>query len=219
MKSIIFTPPTDQKILTGEKTMTARLWKQRPPKPGDFVAAQTSRRKDTLFATLEIIGVWEWGGGIGYCGDLPYSHQTIAKKEGFTSWDAFWGVYKFSNLHHWDDPDRKHYFVEFKTEKCRVQDTQCAFCGWADPHDNFQFKLRSSDHVVCDSCAAAILSAVPYDFSTEYNDTHRVYHEVLQGESSYNSGVLKANLIPINSERQTTRCQCRLPFRAGILGR
>ena len=116
---ILFTPPNAVKILLGLKTMTARFWKQNPPRIGDIVDAQTGRRKDTRFAKLKITGLTAWD----LRHDTPetlekatgYTSQQIAEKEGFEDWEAFEKGYTELNAHlSPDDPDRCHYFIEFE---------------------------------------------------------------------------------------------------------
>ena len=80
---ILFTPPSDQKVLDEEKTMTARLWRKKPPKIGEVVRAQTGRKKETSFAHLKVIDVWEWTGYLMTTQSSKYNILEIGKKEGF----------------------------------------------------------------------------------------------------------------------------------------
>ena len=118
MRVILFTPPSNKKILDGTKTLTARCWRQKPPKYGEVVRAQTGRKKETTFAYLRIVDVWKWDGK-----DLPRidgfptndsEMQMITKKEGFSTWGEFYDAYHSLNAWCWDDPKRTHYFIGFK---------------------------------------------------------------------------------------------------------
>ena len=113
MKIIMFKPPADQRILYKLKTITARLWRKAPPREGELVRAQTGRRKDTSFAILRILKVWEWSGEHTEYSNKPKMAQIIAKKEGFANWGEFYTTYYELNAHHWNDPARKHYFISF----------------------------------------------------------------------------------------------------------
>ena len=127
MQNILFTPPSDQKILSGEKTLTARCWLHNPPKVGSHVTASTGRKKETRFAVLRITGVYEWDGRI-YDTNAEsvtgLSKQEIAEREGFGNtprpkgsflddWDAFINAYYWLNAEQFKDDDRKHYFIAF----------------------------------------------------------------------------------------------------------
>ena len=107
---ILFTPPSDQKILDGRKTMTARCWKRKPPRIGDIVEAQTGYKKSTRFAQIRVCNVWEWNGNI----TSEMLTDEIARKEGFDSVDDFIFAYYSLNAHTIGDADRKHWFVEFE---------------------------------------------------------------------------------------------------------
>ena len=127
MQNILFTPPSDQKILSGEKTLTARYWRRKPPKVGAHVTASTGRKKETRFAVLRITGVYEWDGRIydtNAKSVTGLSRQEIAKREGFggtprpkdswlDDWDAFIEAYYSLNAEQFKDDDRKHYFIAF----------------------------------------------------------------------------------------------------------
>ena len=122
MQIILFTPPSDQRILDGTKTMTARFWKRKPPKEGALISAQTGYAKTTRFAILKVLKVWEWDGedvsrvlsGIGDHRDIT---EEIAKKEGFESIGGFCETYYSLNAHNWHDPDRTHWFIEFELQE------------------------------------------------------------------------------------------------------
>lgn len=116
MRIILFTPPSARKILIGQKTMTARLWRAKPPKVGDLVAAQTGYAKTTRFAVLSILKVWRWDADavLAELGEHPHLTDEIAKKEGFETKDEFCDAYFHLNKHNWDDPTRIHWFIEFE---------------------------------------------------------------------------------------------------------
>ena len=102
--------------------MTARYWRKKPPKAGDRVTASTGRRKKTRFAELEIIKVTEWFPEKWNINDyykfVGYGPQKIAEMEGFTSFSDFMDAYIALNQHHdFNDPKRRHYFIEFKMVK------------------------------------------------------------------------------------------------------
>lgn len=128
MQQIMFKPPTDKKILSGEKTMTARCWKREPPEVGDNIYASTGYKKETRFAILTITHVSEWDGKnlqTNAEAITGMSKQEIAKAEGFndrpdnpsdwfTNWDDFTRAYHKLNAQKPFDKDRKHYFIQFK---------------------------------------------------------------------------------------------------------
>ena len=139
MSNIMFTPPADQKILDGEKSMTARFWKRKPPKVGQLMTASTGYKKETRFAILRITGVHEWDGNMeekDWNGDplapdaesaTGLSKQEIAEREGFgdtprdkdsrlTDWEAFIEAYYGINAQKFLDDGRLHYFIQFKVE-------------------------------------------------------------------------------------------------------
>lgn len=117
-----------EKILSRSKVMTARFWRKTPPKVGSLFRAQRGRAKSTAFAICEVVSVREWNGF-----DIPEAYnktspfmpypeierrrQVIAIKEGFVSWYQFIQVYQSLNKHHWNDPERTHYFIEFKVKE------------------------------------------------------------------------------------------------------
>ena len=122
MQIILFTGGLDKKILSGEKTMTARCWRRKPPEKGDIVRAQTGRKKETSFATLKITRVIMWDGCPnpifysfvdGYVATTNLLYE-IGKKEGFESWEEFYEVYRDFNDWCWHDQGRDHYFIGFE---------------------------------------------------------------------------------------------------------
>ena len=115
MRVILFTQPSDEKILDDIKTMTARYWRANPPKVGEVVRAQTGRKKETTFAYLKILKVTQWNGYLISSGDTGYVPVDVARKEGFDgSVIDFLSAYRDLNRHNWTDETRKHWFVEFE---------------------------------------------------------------------------------------------------------
>ena len=130
MQIMLFTGDTPEKILEGRKSMTARLWKRKPPKVGDIVRAQKGRKKETAFATLRIKNVFTWDGEKIPTFSNTYTNLSdalrdnlyptaeklseIAQKEGFVNWDHFYIVYYKLNEWCWDEIDRTHWFIEFE---------------------------------------------------------------------------------------------------------
>lgn len=116
MQNILFTPPSDKKILSERKTLTARCWKRKPPKVGEHVTASTGRKKETRFAKLKITGVYEWDGSSARSAEAATGLQfdEIAYREGFVHWIEFVTAYDSLNAHNYHRPDRKHYFIKFE---------------------------------------------------------------------------------------------------------
>ena len=129
MQIILFTPPSDRKILDGEKTMTARYWKRKPPKVGDLIAAQTEYSKSTRFAILKIKNVFKWHISVNFSifflddilggWKVPSKRKlkNIAIQEGFDLWINFLHEYHRLNANKFDkfsSPKRTHYFIEFE---------------------------------------------------------------------------------------------------------
>ena len=124
----MFTEPNPAKILSGEKTMTARNWKRKPPLPGDECTASTGYAKETRFAIIRITNVWEWDGdnnGINAEEVTGLSKQEIGRSEGFTGrphdpddwltdWDDFITAYYGHNAENFKDSERRHYFIQFE---------------------------------------------------------------------------------------------------------
>ena len=113
---ILFTPPSNQRILDGTKTMTARFWKRRPPKVDSLFRAQTGRRKETTFAICRVTDVFEWDGASSgpACDHFNCVPREIGEREGFRGWGEFYEAYLDLNHHHWNREGRTHYFVEFE---------------------------------------------------------------------------------------------------------
>ena len=124
---IMFTPPSDQKIINKEKVMTARYWLKKPPKIGAVVHAQTGRKKETAFAKLKITDVFRWHIGVNFniffwneeldFWESPTNkvRDRIGIKEGFDSWQSFLNAYHSLNAHHFGSlSKRQHYFIEFE---------------------------------------------------------------------------------------------------------
>lgn len=109
---ILFAGNTPEKILSGEKTQTRRCWKRSFIKPGSFHWAQRNYRKESRFALLEILDVWEqspW--------DISDEH---AKAEGFEHrWQfisAYYDQYPNCDIDV-EDGKRHHYVIDFRVEK------------------------------------------------------------------------------------------------------
>ena len=105
MQNIMFTEPNPAKILSGEKTMTARCWKRKPPRIGAIMSASTGYKKETRFALIRVRDVWEWDGdmdGKNAEAVTGLTRAEIAKREGFgntprpkDSWLTDWdGVHR-----------------------------------------------------------------------------------------------------------------------------
>ena len=162
MQNIMFTEPNPAKILSGEKTMTARCWKRKPPKIGALMTASTGYKKETRFAVIRVANVWEWEldlSGRGAEKATGLSRQAIAEAEGYgntprpkdswlTDWDEFIGAYYGINAQKFLDNDRQHYFIKFNlithyTEICNGCDQ--TFCP-----DNLNWTYSNSP--ICDDC-------------------------------------------------------------------
>ena len=129
MRNILFTAPTDEKILSGQKTMTARFWAITPPSLNQIVTASTGRKKETRFAEIRIVGGCIWYPIKDTARDIEkrtgYSLGEIAEKEGFARWEDFVNAYVSLNQHlDPDDPKREHYFIEFELVKNLREDHQ-----------------------------------------------------------------------------------------------
>ena len=166
MQNIKFTPPSDQKILDGEKTMTARCWKRKPPKVGDLMTASTGYAKSTRFAVISVRNVWEWNALMGIDSNAEYvtdmSKQEIAEREGFkdawshdpdtwlTDWDAFIEAYYSINATKFLDDDRQHYFIGF--DLIMPYTETCIGCTKTFSPDNLNWTYSNSP--ICDDCMA-----------------------------------------------------------------
>ena len=130
MQNIMFTEPNPAKILSGEKTLTARCWKRKPPKVGALLTASTGYKKETRFAIIRVLNVWEWNALMGVDSNAEavtgMTKQEIAEREGFkdawshdpdtwlTDWDAFIEAYYSINAQKFLDDDRLNYFIAFE---------------------------------------------------------------------------------------------------------
>ena len=99
--------------------MTARFWRQNPPSLSEIFTASTGRKKETRFAELKIVGAYIWNPMKDSARDIEqrigYSLGEIAEREGFDRWEDFVNAYVSLNQHHdLDDPERKHYLIEFE---------------------------------------------------------------------------------------------------------
>lgn len=129
MKNILFTPPADEKILAGEKTLTARFWCTHYGesfKAGDHVTLSTGRKKEKRFAIANILRVVKWDGH--YTQDsqdviesLGMTRNEVGVAEGFKNWGGFYQAYYYLNEHHLENPceveRRSHFFIEFEVVK------------------------------------------------------------------------------------------------------
>ena len=117
MQNIMFTEPNPSKILSGEKTMTARCWKRKPPKVGALMTASTGYKKETRFAIIRILNIWEWKGELNPADAehiTGYPAKEIAEKEGFTTWADFINAYYSINATKFLDDGRQDYFIGFE---------------------------------------------------------------------------------------------------------
>ena len=130
MQNIMFTEPNPAKILSGEKTLTARNWKRKPPRTGQLMTASTGYKRETRFAIIRVSGVWEWDGAMDIVGNnaeavTGLTAQQIAEREGYgntprpndsglTDWDAFIAAYYSINATKFLDDDRINYFISFE---------------------------------------------------------------------------------------------------------
>ena len=117
MQNIMFTEPNPAKILAGEKTLTARNWKRKPPKIRELMTASTGYKKETRFAIIRVLNVWEWDGDLDgiYAETVTgLSKEEIAKREGYTHWDDFIMAYYEINANNFLDDSRKDYFIQFE---------------------------------------------------------------------------------------------------------
>lgn len=105
---ILFTAELKQKILSGEKTQTRRMWKHQRVKPGKTYWAQTNLFPNSRFARLKIVSVYTWD-GIGHEISLE-----DARKEGFQTIDDFARAWYSLNETRLADPDRTPYVVNFE---------------------------------------------------------------------------------------------------------
>ena len=153
MQNLMFTPPSDAKILDGTKTMTARCWKRKPPRGGTLVSASTGYKKETRFALLYIRNVWEWDLSL-----LPhtaekvtgYTGQEIAEKEGYTEWNDFIGAYYGINAQKFLDDDRKDYFILFHLLQPYAETPGCTRCEKLFTPEELNWTYSNSP--ICDDC-------------------------------------------------------------------
>ena len=104
--------------------MTARHWRQKPPKVGDIVTASTGRKKETRFAVLKVTGVYVWDGrmsGESAAESTGLSLAEIAKREGFETWYDFCHSYYSLNAGKFLDSKRTHYFISFELVKPLIE--------------------------------------------------------------------------------------------------
>ena len=123
MHRLLFTKPSDEKILDGTKTLTARNWKRKPPAPGTRIKACTNYRNSSMFAILEILDIWEWDGKLS--GEVAeqvtgMELEEIAEAEGFADWYDFIRAYQDFKPENLLNPERKNYFIHFKVVEQEV---------------------------------------------------------------------------------------------------
>lgn len=106
---ILFTPESAALILAGLKIQTRRLWLNKRCKVGSIHNAQLNLHPSSCFAELEIHEVEEWDG--------EYISGSDVIKEGFQYASLFWDTYTRLNAKRMEDPDRKHYYVNFKVHQ------------------------------------------------------------------------------------------------------
>ena len=142
MQNIMFTEPNPAKILSGEKTMTARCWKRKPPRIGAIMSASTGYKKETRFALIRVRDVWEWDGdmdGENAEAVTGLTRAEIAKREGYgdtprpkdswlTDWDAFIEAYYSINATKFLDDDRNNYFIAFHLLQPYAETPSCTGC-------------------------------------------------------------------------------------------
>ena len=164
MQNIMFTEPNPAKILSGEKTMTARCWKRKPPRAGQLMTASTGYAANTRFALILIRKVWEWEvdlSGKGAEKDTGLSKQEIAEREGFgntprpkdsslTDWDAFIEAYYSINATKFLDDDRRDYFIAFTLLQPYTKTPSCTGCEKVFPAEELNWTYSNSP--ICDKC-------------------------------------------------------------------
>lgn len=166
MQNILFTPPNDEKILSGVKSLTARNWKRKPPAVGSHCTASTGYAKETRFAVIRILDVMEWDGHMdGINAELVtgMSRQEIAEREGYgflssdndmlTDWDYFIAAYHGHNAENFKDKKRKNYFIRFQLIQRLVDGGQwyCTRCEVQDKPESF-YNWTFSKSPICDKC-------------------------------------------------------------------
>ena len=164
MQNIMFSGDNPQKILDGTKDLTARCWKREPPRVGQLMTASTGYAKETRFAIIRIIGVWEWNGkmnGKNAESVTGLTRNEIAKREGFgdtprpkdswlTDWDAFIEAYYGLNAQKFLDDDRRHYFIAFEVIQRQDEKTKCNGCEQEFEKDKLNWTYSNSP--ICDDC-------------------------------------------------------------------
>ena len=108
--NIYFRPPLDQLILDGKQTITIRCWKQKPPKVGQVLSAQTGYARNTRFADLLVTKVFEWTDDIKITDDL-------AKKVGYDSVRDFELAYQNLYGDKSGEKGRTKWFIKFEVLK------------------------------------------------------------------------------------------------------
>ena len=165
MQNIMFTEPNPAKILSGEKTLTARCWKKKPPRIAQLMTASTGRKtRETRFAIIRVTDVWEWDGAIDGKNAEAVTGLTrteIAKREGFgntprpegsnlTDWDAFIEAYCGINATKFLDDDRQDYFIAFEVIHRQDEKPKCNGCEQPFAKDDLNWTFSNSP--ICDDC-------------------------------------------------------------------
>ena len=149
MQNIMFSGDNPQKILDGTKDLTARCWKKKPPQAGALMTASTGYAKETRFAIIRILNVWEWNAIMGIDSNAEYvtglSKQEIAEREGFkdtwshdpdtwlTDWDAFIQAYYSINATKFLDDNRTNYFISFELVQPLNKGEPNLIFKWGEP--------------------------------------------------------------------------------------
>ena len=103
---------------------------------------------ETAFAYLKVIDVREWNGRTIASAGFDYPSKEVAIKEGFQSIDEFTFAYWELNESCWDDPKRKHWFIEFRL----AEDDEV---------------LNDGDEVLCKKCRTCV--------TFKHNGRHREF--------------------------------------------
>ena len=126
---MLFKPEYVAPIIAGEKVCTTRYRKHAMVKVGNIYKAKTHRYSKEYFALIKVVQIRsadfsphrQFGlDDTGWLKHLYYTigyqdekRQRFAEKEGFDSWYDFRETYMDINAHHRDDPERKHWIIDF----------------------------------------------------------------------------------------------------------
>ena len=123
--SIVFQKQFVPLISSGKKICTTRFRKHAMVKVGNIYKAKTHPFSKEYFALIKVVQIRSadyvphsefnrdrWLSDleltIGY-----QNRQHFTEREGFDSWDDFRDTYIGINAHHRDDPERKHWIINF----------------------------------------------------------------------------------------------------------